>query len=116
MAARILPVEYTGRGLATGTRETYDILAINWEAVDEQLGTLCAENSAQDVDECVRLIALDRMPGAGDHVGASEADQKIRYKNYQLPPPKQAGKKIAGDPAVQAKELARLLHEEAKVI
>jgi len=49
-------------------------------------------------------------------VGVTEADQKIRYKNYQLPPPKQAGKKIVGDPATQAKELARLLHEEAKVI
>jgi electron transfer flavoprotein beta subunit len=49
-------------------------------------------------------------------VGASEADQKIRYKNFQLPPPKQAGKKIAGDPATQAKELVRLLHEEAKVV
>ncbi|MFL5814446.1 MAG: electron transfer flavoprotein subunit beta/FixA family protein [Bdellovibrionia bacterium] len=49
-------------------------------------------------------------------VGVSEADQKIRYKNLQLPPPKQAGKKIAGDPATQAKELVRLLHEEAKVV
>lgn len=49
-------------------------------------------------------------------VGAAESDIKIRYKNFQLPPPKQAGKKIAGDPAAQAKELARLLHEEAKVI
>jgi electron transfer flavoprotein beta subunit len=49
-------------------------------------------------------------------VGVSDADQKIRYKNYQLPPPKQAGKKIAGEPAAQAKELVRLLHEEAKVI
>jgi electron transfer flavoprotein beta subunit len=49
-------------------------------------------------------------------VGTSESDQKIRYKNFQLPPPKQAGKKISGDPAVQAKELVRLLHEEAKVV
>jgi electron transfer flavoprotein beta subunit len=49
-------------------------------------------------------------------VGASDADQKIRYKNFQLPPPKQAGKKITGDAATQAKELVRLLHEEAKVI
>jgi electron transfer flavoprotein beta subunit len=49
-------------------------------------------------------------------VGVSDADQKIRYKNYQLPPPKQAGKKISGDPAAQAKELVRLLHEEAKVV
>ncbi len=49
-------------------------------------------------------------------LGVGENDQKIRYKNFQLPPPKQAGKKIAGDPALQAKELVRLLHEEAKVV
>jgi electron transfer flavoprotein beta subunit len=49
-------------------------------------------------------------------VGTSEADQKIRYKNYQLPPPKQAGKKLSGDAPAQAKELVRLLHEEAKVV
>ncbi|OFZ20181.1 MAG: electron transfer flavoprotein subunit beta [Bdellovibrionales bacterium GWB1_55_8] len=49
-------------------------------------------------------------------VGVSASDQKIRFKGYQLPPPKQAGKKIAGDAATQAKELVRLLHEEAKVV
>ncbi len=49
-------------------------------------------------------------------VGVSDADQKIRYKNFQLPPPKSAGKKIAGDPATQSKELVRALHEEAKVV
>ena len=49
-------------------------------------------------------------------VGSGDGDQKIRYKNFQLPPPKQAGKKIAGDPATQAKELVRMLHEEAKVV
>lgn len=49
-------------------------------------------------------------------VGVTDGDQKIRYKNFQLPPPKQAGKKISGDAAAQAKELVRLLHEEAKVV
>jgi electron transfer flavoprotein beta subunit len=49
-------------------------------------------------------------------VGVSDADQKIRYKNFQLPAPKQAGKKLSGDPATQVHELVRLLHEEAKVI
>lgn len=49
-------------------------------------------------------------------VGVADSDQKVRYKNFQLPPPKQAGKKVAGDPASQAKELVRLLHEEAKVV
>jgi electron transfer flavoprotein beta subunit len=52
----------------------------------------------------------------GADVGATDADQKIKYKNLQLPPPKQAGKKISGDVAAQAKELVRLLHEEAKVV
>lgn len=36
--------------------------------------------------------------------------------DYQLPPERPAGKKIAGDAATMAKELARLLREEAKVI
>ncbi len=49
-------------------------------------------------------------------IGVSESDQKIRHKNFELPPPKQAGKKIEGDVAAQAKELAKLLREEAKVI
>ena len=34
----------------------------------------------------------------------------------ELPPPRPAVKMIEGDPATQAKELIRLLHEEAKVI
>jgi electron transfer flavoprotein beta subunit len=49
-------------------------------------------------------------------VGVAESDQKIRYKNFQLPPPKAAGKKIPGEAAQQAKDLVRMLHEEAKVV
>ncbi|MGE0614278.1 MAG: electron transfer flavoprotein beta subunit/FixA family protein [Bacteriovoracia bacterium] len=49
-------------------------------------------------------------------VGVSDADQKIRYKNFDLPPGKQAGKKLTGDVAQQAKDLVRMLHEEAKVV
>ena len=49
-------------------------------------------------------------------VGVSASDQKVKFKNFQLPPPKQAGKKIDGDAAVQAKTLAVALHNEAKVI
>lgn len=48
--------------------------------------------------------------------GASTADQKIKLKNFQLPPPKQAGKKLDGDAAAQAHALAVALHNEAKVI
>jgi electron transfer flavoprotein beta subunit len=49
-------------------------------------------------------------------LGVSEADQKVRTKNLQLPPPKAAGRKLSGDTAAQVQELVRLLHEEAKVI
>jgi electron transfer flavoprotein beta subunit len=40
----------------------------------------------------------------------------IQFKNYGLPPDKKAGRKIEGEPADQARELIKLLHEEAKVL
>ncbi len=49
-------------------------------------------------------------------IGVSAADQKIKTKNLQLPPPKQAGKKIEGDAAAQAKALVAALHNDAKVV
>ena len=49
-------------------------------------------------------------------IGVSPSDQKIKLKNMQLPPPKQAGKKIDGDAAAQAKALVAALHTEAKVV
>ena len=47
-------------------------------------------------------------------LGAGEI--KIAYKNFQLPPPRAAGKTIDGDAASQAATLVKLLREEAKVI
>lgn len=49
-------------------------------------------------------------------VGVSAAQMKTRLKDFQLPPEKPAVKMLAGDPAAQAKELVRLLMEEAKVL
>ncbi len=49
-------------------------------------------------------------------IGVSTSDQKIKNKNIQLPPPKQAGKKIDGDAPAQAHALAQALRNEAKVI
>ncbi len=49
-------------------------------------------------------------------LGVKVSDQKIRLKNFQLPPPKQAGRKIEGPPEEQAKKLVQLLKDEAKVI
>ncbi len=48
--------------------------------------------------------------------GVAPTDMKIKVAKLELPPPKQAGKKIAGEPAAQAQNLAKLLREEAKVI
>lgn len=41
---------------------------------------------------------------------------KTRLKDFQLPPDKPAVKMLAGDSAAQAKELVRLLMDEAKVL
>lgn len=46
----------------------------------------------------------------------AESQRKIGYKALSLPPERSACKMIAGDPATAAKELARVLHDEAKVI
>jgi len=49
-------------------------------------------------------------------VGVAASQMKTRLKDFQLPPEKPAVKMLAGDPAAQAKELVRLLMEEAKVL
>lgn len=41
---------------------------------------------------------------------------KVRYQKYQLPPEKPPVRMIEGNPDVQAATLAKLLHEEAKVL
>lgn len=49
-------------------------------------------------------------------LGVAETEVKIRYSAMTLPAERQACKMISGDVAAQAKELVRVLHEEAKVI
>lgn len=46
----------------------------------------------------------------------SDSQVKVAYKQMSLPAERGTCKMISGDPATAAKELARLLHEEAKVI
>ena len=48
--------------------------------------------------------------------GVQPGQIKVRLKDFQLPPEKPAVKMIAGDAATQAKELVRLILEEAKVL
>ncbi|CAA7599830.1 Electron transfer flavoprotein, alpha/beta-subunit, N-terminal [Acididesulfobacillus acetoxydans] len=49
-------------------------------------------------------------------LGLSALEPKMKISKYDLPAPRQAGKKIPGEPAAAAQELVRLLHEEAKVL
>ena len=42
--------------------------------------------------------------------------QRVTWESLELPPPRQAGKILQGDPGEAARELARLLREEAKVL
>lgn len=49
-------------------------------------------------------------------LGLGSETSKTSYSDYALPPERQAGKKLSGDAASQAKELVRLLREEAKVL
>ena len=48
-------------------------------------------------------------------LGVSLQDRVV-WEALELPPPRQAGKILQGDPADTARELARLLREEAKVL
>ena len=51
-----------------------------------------------------------------DAAQVGEKGSKLKTKNFRLPPERKAGKKIEGEPAETAAELARLLREEAKLI
>ncbi len=62
-------------------------------------------------------LAVKKLADLGlspDQVGAGAA--KVKVASLEMPTPRQAGIKVEGDTAAKAKELARLLHEEAKVI
>jgi electron transfer flavoprotein beta subunit len=114
----VLNVEYG----ATSVKCKREIEGGAFEMIEATLPTLIAAQKGMNEPRYASLPNIMKAKKkevkalkAAD-VGVSDADQKIKYKNLQLPPPKQAGKKIAGDPAAQAKELVRLLHEEAKVV
>ncbi|MCB0412123.1 MAG: electron transfer flavoprotein beta subunit/FixA family protein, partial [Bdellovibrionales bacterium] len=49
-------------------------------------------------------------------LGLEGEKPRIQYEDYQLPPEKPPVKMIEGTPEAQAKELVRLLKEEAKVL
>jgi len=56
------------------------------------------------------------LDAAGVGLDAAAAAPKVRVAAMELPPERPAVRMIEGDPEAQAKELIRLLHEDAKVI
>ena len=70
------------------------------------------------------LAAIDPLSlrGAELHLvgwglDAAELDRpRLAWTALELPPPRAAGRRIEGDPATAARELVRLLREEAKVL
>jgi electron transfer flavoprotein beta subunit len=62
----------------------------------------------------IKKIDLAASGLNADEVG--EGGSKLKTKNFRLPPEREAGKKIEGEPAEAAAELAKLLREEAKLI
>lgn len=49
-------------------------------------------------------------------LGVTDADQKLKFKNLQLPPDKPPVQMLSGEAGAQAAELVKKLREEAKVI
>lgn len=59
---------------------------------------------------------LDKKNLAALGLTAADVAPAATFSAFGLPPARPAGKKLTGDAATQAKELVRLLREEAKVI
>ncbi|MGB2981043.1 MAG: electron transfer flavoprotein subunit beta, partial [Candidatus Zixiibacteriota bacterium] len=59
---------------------------------------------------------IDLAASGLDAGEVGEKGSKLKTKNYRLPPERKAGRKIEGEPAETAAEVARLLREEAKLI
>jgi electron transfer flavoprotein beta subunit len=59
---------------------------------------------------------IEVLDAAGVGLDAAAAAPKVKVTAMELPPPRPDVKMVEGEPAAQAAELIRLLHEDAKVI
>jgi electron transfer flavoprotein beta subunit len=59
---------------------------------------------------------IQLLDAAALGLDAAALAPKLRVSRLELPPPRPPVRMIEGDPATQAKELVRVLHEDAKVI
>jgi electron transfer flavoprotein beta subunit len=69
---------------------------------------MAAKKKPIETRDCAAL-GLERSA-----VGA--AGSRTRFKRLQLPSTRKSGRRIEGDPETQARELLRLLREEAKAL
>jgi electron transfer flavoprotein beta subunit len=59
---------------------------------------------------------IQSLDAVGLGLGPADVRPRITVTAMEVPPPRPAVRMIEGDPGTQARELVRLLHEEAKVI
>jgi len=71
-------------------------------------GIMAAKKKPIETRDCAAL-GLERS-------GVGAAGSRTRFKRLQLPSPRKSGRRIEGDPETQARELLRLLREEAKAL
>lgn len=92
------------------------------EVVELQLPALIAANKGLNTPRYASLPGIMKAKKKPlkelslDALGITTDACKVQFVNYALPAEKPAVKMLSGDAAEQAKELARLLREEAKVI
>jgi len=114
----VLGAEYTG----TSVKCKREIEGGSFEMVEAPLPVLIAAQKGLNEPRYASLPNIMKAKKKevknlkASDLGVSDTDQKIKYKNFQLPPAKQAVKILSGEPAAQAAELVKLLREEAKVI
>lgn len=92
------------------------------EIIEVQLPAVVAANKGLNTPRYASLpgIMKAKKKQLKEHalsdLGVSSGDVKVTYTNFELPKEKPPVKFIEGDAAAQAKELTRLLREEAKVL
>jgi electron transfer flavoprotein beta subunit len=100
------------REVEGGTRETFQIT----------LPALVGANKGLNVPRYASLPGIMKAKKkilrehTAEGFGVTTENNKVTYTDYMLPPDKPAVKILSGDLKSQAKELARLLREEAKVL
>jgi electron transfer flavoprotein beta subunit len=117
-ATVVLGVEYSG----TSVKCRREVEGGNIEVLELQLPAVIAAQKGLNEPRYASLPNIMKAKKKTivtlkmEEVGASASDQKIKITKLEMPPQKQAGKKLSGAVEQQVKDLAKMLHEEAKVI